>query len=352
MAIYELTNNTIRPIQQTTFSDARIRERRDLQRLLRDQIQIISPDTLVIAEEFGEWEDSRRRIDLLGLDKEANLVVIELKRTEDGGHMELQAVRYAAMVSAMTFENAVEIFGRYLQEQGRKEDPHALILEFLEWDEPDEDQFAQDVRIVLASAEFSKELTTAVIWLNEREIDIRCIRMRPYQDGDRVLLDVQQIIPLPEAEQYRVQLKEKQKRERIAKKTGPDFTKYDVVIDGNRFERLPKRTAIFRVVRHLCDRGVKPEAIAEVVFWKKNVIFRSVDGVVGPEEFTRLVEIEDQANGKRFDARRYFLADGDLLVCAGRTYAFTNQWGNRTFQAIDLLCEAFRGTSISYEKSP
>jgi hypothetical protein len=58
----------------------------------------------VIAEEFSEWEDSRRRIDLLGGDRDGNLVVIELKRTEDGGHMELQAIRYAAMVSALTME--------------------------------------------------------------------------------------------------------------------------------------------------------------------------------------------------------------------------------------------------------
>jgi hypothetical protein len=39
-------------------------------------------------------------------DKQAWLVVIELKRTLDGGHMELQAIRYASMVSAMTFERA------------------------------------------------------------------------------------------------------------------------------------------------------------------------------------------------------------------------------------------------------
>ena len=63
----------------------------------------------MIAEEFGQWEDSRRRIDLLGLDKGANLVVIELKRTEDGGHMELQAIRYAAMVSTLTFDKLITI---------------------------------------------------------------------------------------------------------------------------------------------------------------------------------------------------------------------------------------------------
>jgi hypothetical protein len=58
----------------------------------------------------------------LGLDKDANLVVIELKRTDDGGHMELQSIRYAAMVSQMTFDQAVEAYTTYLQGQRREED--------------------------------------------------------------------------------------------------------------------------------------------------------------------------------------------------------------------------------------
>jgi len=107
MAIYELTKDGIRQIEESKFAELGFSERGDLQRLLRQQVDVISPDTLVIAEEFGDWQDSRRRIDLLGLDKEANLVVVELKRTEDGGHMELQAIRYAAMVSTMTFETAI-----------------------------------------------------------------------------------------------------------------------------------------------------------------------------------------------------------------------------------------------------
>lgn len=217
MALYEITADNLIKIAETSFGLAGLRERTDLQRLLKKQIDVIAPDTLVIAEEFGEFEESKRRIDLLGLDKDANLVVIELKRTDDGGHMELQAIRYAAMVSTMTFERVVDIYERYLRANNSNAVARDEILDFLGWVEPDEDSFAQDVRILLVSANFSKELTTAVMWLNKRDLDVRCIRLIPYQDGGRVLINVQQVIPLPEAAEYQIQIREKEQKERKEK---------------------------------------------------------------------------------------------------------------------------------------
>jgi RecB family endonuclease NucS len=85
---------------------------------LRDHIDVLGDDLLVISEEYGDWEDARRRIDLLALDKQRRLVVVELKRTETGGHMELQAIRYAAMVSAMTFEQVSGAHEAYLAKRG------------------------------------------------------------------------------------------------------------------------------------------------------------------------------------------------------------------------------------------
>ena len=203
MPIYEFAIEKISPLLKTTFGQMQLQERRDLQRLLRANISVVAPDTLVIAEEFGDWDESRRHIDLLGVNRDASLVVIELKRTENGGHMELQAIRYAAMISTMTFDQAANVFGRYLAQIGKAEtDARAELLEFLGWDEPDEDAFAQDVRIVLASAEFARELTTSVLWLIERGIDIRCVRLQPYEHDGRVFVDVQQIIPLPEMAEY------------------------------------------------------------------------------------------------------------------------------------------------------
>lgn len=132
--------------------------------------------------------------------------------------MELQAIRYAGMISSMTFEKAVEVFSRYLAERGRTEDAAQTLLDFLGWVEPDEQVFAQDVRLVLAAADFSKELTTSVLWLNEHELDVRCVRLRPHADGKRVILDIQQVIPLPEASEYLVGVREKATEVREARR--------------------------------------------------------------------------------------------------------------------------------------
>jgi len=211
MPLYEMTADSFRPIGEASFSDLKIRERGDLQRILRSQIDVLGDDVYVIAEEFSEWEDSRRRIDLLAIDRDANLVVIELKRTTDGGHMELQAIRYAAMVSTMTFERAEQIHANFLTSIGEPpEQARNRLLAFLGWEESEDGNFAENVRIVLVSEDFGKELTTAVLWLRDRDIDIRCIRLRPYVDADKRLVDVEQIIPLPEANDYQVQIREKE----------------------------------------------------------------------------------------------------------------------------------------------
>ena len=224
MPLFEMTSNAFRPLNQASFADLKVRERDDLQRLLRTQIDVLGDDLYVLTEEFGEWDDSRRRIDLLAVDPQANLVVIELKRTNDGGHMELQAIRYASMVSAMTFERAEQIHGEFLARIGEPaEEARTRMLTFLGWEEPDEEAFAPDVRIVLVSENFGKELTTAVLWLRERDVDIRCVRLRPYQDGEKQLIDVQQIIPLPEANEYQIQLREK---EQVGRKKRAE--RYDV----------------------------------------------------------------------------------------------------------------------------
>ncbi|MEO0482506.1 MAG: hypothetical protein AAF138_02700 [Planctomycetota bacterium] len=208
MALYRIHNDTFEPIGMTRFADGDLREREHLQRMLREQIGIIVPNAMVLTEEFSDWE-SKRRIDLLCLDEDANLVVVELKRGEDGGHMELQALRYAAMLSHMSFPRAVETHQTYLDRLGSEADAEERILDFLTWDEPSEDDFARDTRVVLVAADFSTEITATVLWLNQRQLDVRCVRLFPHAMGDETLVWVEQIIPLPQAELYQIRMQEK-----------------------------------------------------------------------------------------------------------------------------------------------
>jgi hypothetical protein len=356
MPLYEITPQHLLPIPATTFAAAGLRERSDLQRLLRERVEIISPGTLVVAGEFGEWEDSWRRIDLLGLDRDANLVVIELKRTEDGGHMELQALRYAAMVSPMTFDQVVRTFGTYLQRLGRTEDPRDTILDFLGWQEPDDERFAVKVRIVLASAEFSPEVTTTVLWLNDHELDIRCVRLRPYLHAEQVVLDVQQVIPLPEAADYQVRIRDKVQRERAARQASGsrDRTAFTVSTPEGTFIQLPKRRAVLAVVKGLSLAGVTARDIQDVLGSQPGFrpsVLVSAPGDLNQNAFVAKLSEEGRSGGGKFDPVRYFCADDELLHSEGRTYALTNQWGIGTIEAIEALLQAFPQHGITLERS-
>jgi hypothetical protein len=340
MAIYELAENGIVPIKETTFAAQGIRERQDLQRLLKSQIEIIAPNTLLIAEEFGEWEDSRRRVDLLGIDKDANLIVIELKRTEEGGHMELQAIRYAAMIANLTFEKVVEIHEKFLVNSGDEQDPEERILSFLDWDEVDEESFAQDVRIVLVSAEFSKEITSSVLWLNEKGLDIRCVRLRPYKDERKILLDVQTVIPLPETEQYQVQIKEKKQKEAQARTSSRDFTKYDLVIDGVIHENLNKRHSMFWTIKTAIESGISPEELVEHFPRRKNRVFKVFEGELDETELADALMVGDPG-GRHPRTKRYFCKEGEFFHVSGNTYTLSNQWGASTGETIKSIISAY-----------
>ena len=169
MPLYRWNADNLEAVTPTTFEAEWLQEA-NLQRLLRDQPDVLEEGLFIVAEEFGNWQDSYRSIDLLGLDRTGRLVIIELKRTQSGDHSELQAIRYAAMVSIMTLEDVIEAHSGYLARRGINEDARIQVLNQLGVaDEADAEIRTKDPRIILASAGFSKELTTSVLWLNDRQ---------------------------------------------------------------------------------------------------------------------------------------------------------------------------------------
>jgi len=313
MAIYSFLNNSLQKIKTTTFNNEGILERQHLQSAIKHRIDVVAPNCLVISEEFSEWSGSQRRIDLLAVDKEGNLVVIELKRTETGEHMELQALRYAAMVSTLTFSRAVEIYQKYLTSITCEDNAEGKLLEFLGWEEPQEDDFALDIRIVLVSSNFSKELTTSVMWLNERNLDVRCVRLIPYRYQEQILVDVQQIIPLPEAESYQVKIKQQSEERREARKSSKDYTRY--LFYGNSFN---KRKLVLAVIQKWISEN-NPKNLSDLLQTFSQEI-RSGGLFVPIDEAKKIYD--------RQGIYRHFLGEGEILKFPDSTqYAISNQWG-------------------------
>ncbi|MBP6533697.1 MAG: hypothetical protein KA218_01425 [Arenimonas sp.] len=315
MAIYNFKDNRLNKIDLTTFNNEGILERNHLQNAIKNQIGVISPDCLVISEEFSEWSESLRRIDLLAIDKQANLIVIELKRTESGDQMELQAIRYAAMVSTLTFSQAIQIYKKYLLSIFSDLDPERSLLDFLNWEEPHEDEFASDVKIVLVSSNFSKEVTSSVIWLNERNLDIRCVRLIPYRFDNQILIDVQQIIPLPETESFQVKIKQKSEEIREARNSEKDYSKY--LFEGQTYN---KRKLVNAVIHSWINKN-NPSNFDELLraFPQET---RIAGGLFVP--FDVAIEIRDRSGQPR-----HFLNDNDLIKLPDSScYAISNQWGS------------------------
>lgn len=330
MALFHIIPNALVP--KTGFDTEFLRERQDIQRLLKDHIAALGMDLLVIAEEFGEFQDSKRRIDLLAVDKNANLVVIELKRTVDGGHMELQAIRYAAMIANMTWDNAISAYENYLADAGNAEQK---LLEFLGWDEPQRDGFGLSVRIILAAADFSKEITTSVLWLNQMELNITCVRLNLHKLNGELLLNVEQIIPLPEAESYQIELREKRRDIRVAQQGEKDRSTYTLTIQGEVYAAGFKKSDIgYNTVIALNEKGLINSSVFEFLRADRSCSFMLLKT---PDEMT---DTEKQYGKYRFRKK-------PELIYEGIGYYVARNWGVGNIQSfIKTIVQLFPDFNI------
>ena len=303
----------------------------------------------MVAEEFGHWEDARRRIDLLALDRAGHLVVIELKRDETGGHMELQAIRYAAMVSSMGFAEVAAAYAAHCARHrpGEAVDARAELAAFLDAGDGEEDPvISTDVRILLVSGDFGREITTTVLWLNGFDgMDIRCVRIAPYDLDGRVLLDVQQVLPLPETADYQVRLRRKDAARERARADGRDFTRYHVVVEGVALPHQNKRNAVRTMVEQLAARGV---ALAQIRATLPDRAMRVIEGRLGDGDAVREAMV---AADPRADPGRWF-CDRPLVDDAGeRTYVVTKMWGRHTEPTLAALAAAFPEAKVTFRRA-
>lgn len=172
---------------------------------------------LIIQKKFDGFDETKERLDLLALDKEGRLVVIENKLDDSGRNVVWQALKYTAYASGLNRKQIVDIFQEYLNRYCGGGSAEEQICEFFEVEELEEAvlNLGNDQRMIFVAAKFQREVTTTALWLLGHKIGIKCFRAIPYVHGDEVFLDLQQIIPVPEAADYMINLASKEEEENV-----------------------------------------------------------------------------------------------------------------------------------------
>ena len=172
--------------------------------------------------------------------------------------------------------------------------------------------------------------------------------MQPYEFDGQVLIDVQTIIPIPEAADFQVRIREKKQRERESRQSSRDTSKQDLTVAGKQFPRLNKRKMMFRLVAEIFENGGSPEIVTEALSSAKLLDFH---GTLDSEGVQELIQKNDRG-GNVPRTRRFFCEEGEPFQIGGSTYVLSNQWGRDTAQAARALAEAFPDLEIDFRESP
>ncbi|CAK1960350.1 DUF4268 domain-containing protein [Vibrio splendidus] len=209
-------SNRISRIETKRFSELGFRERDHLQEWLANQPDALGEELLIIQKEFDGFDDTRERLDLLALDKDGNLVIIENKLDDTGRDVMWQALKYASYCSNLTKSQIVEIFQSYLERFCGGGDARSQLCEFL--DAPDLSEVVLNSginqRLMLVAANFRKEVTSTALWLLNHDIQVQCFKVTPYAMAQELFLNVEQIIPTPEAKELMIGMNAKEAEEK------------------------------------------------------------------------------------------------------------------------------------------
>ena len=214
MFLIDNLRNRVSRIQQHKFSDLGIKERENLQEWIAHNHEFFGEELLIIQKEFDGFDDTRERLDLLALDKFGDIVIIENKLDDSGRDVTWQVLKYASYCASLSKVQIRNIYQQYLDKCGTGENAESRIAEFFEANDFAEVEMNKSQRIIMVSCNFRKEVTSTVLWLlNNYKMKIQCFKIMPFRLDDKLFLNLEQILPVKEVEEYTIRMAEKKQED-------------------------------------------------------------------------------------------------------------------------------------------
>ena len=186
-------------LTSTSLSEQGYREEDLREWILESPHSILGEDILIIGREV-EVKGIGDGIDLLGIDRDGNVVIIELKKGSLTGNVDFQSLKYAAYASYWDWGQLSDQFEKFVGTQWGQ----ALYEEDVDFNDKlesfcnDEYELNGNQRILLVGEGIRERLDLVVRWLSERDLEISVLEVKMLEDGDQLYLDTEQTIPVPE----------------------------------------------------------------------------------------------------------------------------------------------------------
>jgi len=226
MFLIDRQNRKAVSLEKKSFLELKLSERNDLQEWIANNPQILGENLLIIQKEFDGFPDTNERLDLLAIDENGRIVIIENKLDDSGKDVVWQALKYVSYCATLTKGEICEIYQRYLGSSGIASEKIAEFFDEQDYESIRLNPTDSDQRIILVAANFRKEVTSTVLWLCNHGVDITCIKVTPYKDGDKLYLDAEQILPIQDIGDYQIRLTAKKQEETITSKE--EATRYKI----------------------------------------------------------------------------------------------------------------------------
>jgi hypothetical protein len=242
--------------------DNRVSEAR-LETWLVANPELAGEPLLILGSQLAEFAEDKDRLDVLAIDKQGEIVLLELKVDGQFRLTDLQALAYAAGYSGMPIDHFAEILRKALE---RDSDPDATveyakeqIVEFVDvLDEFDEWQPSKRVRIKLVAPGYPKRVLHTVKWLGDvYGMPIEAIQVQLFEDAaGRYQLTFERLLPLKSDDAFDLTVKVAEERiAGISKPKKPAILKAllenEIIQPGQKLWLHP--TAFAAADKHLFD---------------------------------------------------------------------------------------------------
>lgn len=215
-------------MEKVNFSEVGWTEPKEVEKIVSSNLEKFikskneQENLMIVGRQVRDRSSGRN--DVVALDGRGNMVIVEVKRDRRDSkarreNIESQAIRYASALANIDSPTDLlnkmyeSYFSKYVKES-IVEDSDKLAREklygFLDENEVpyEEEGINKKQRIVLFASGYSERALSSLAWLSKNGVNITVLRGSLFKHKEQLFLDVRQVLPTTEEEEYFVGIEE------------------------------------------------------------------------------------------------------------------------------------------------